>query len=129
MVFRGDMARALCEEAVLSGTPAWPTYSLLHALTDEELKLLHDVFITKDLTAAVSKQWLEENRPLVDEVKNLLSTMQWAHQREVAIYYREEISRRESERREMRMERLTLLATIAGAGAFIVAILTLAVTI
>ncbi|MFJ4989828.1 hypothetical protein ACIP9H_39270 [Streptomyces sp. NPDC088732] len=128
MRISNDKATAIGEEIVFKGTPGYPTFSQLNSLTDDEIKILHDLALTKNLDDAVSAEWLAANAELAGRVKDLLGTLQWSHQREIALFYREEITRREASVREARMERLTLIATATGLAALIVAIATVLIT-
>jgi hypothetical protein len=81
--------------------------------------------VTKDLRNLASAEWKTANGPTLSKLNDLLGTMQWEQQREIAQYYKEELSLRESSRREQNMMRLTVIATVAGICALIVAVLPL----
>jgi len=103
----------------------WPTIDVLKTMTPAELSSIHDVFVTADIARAASPSWRESHSEEAGELQELLDTLSWPQQRDVAFVYVQEIYRRESMRREGRMERLTWIATTVGVAALLLSAIAL----
>lgn len=129
MTIRDEVASKLIEE-FLQGAAGWPTLALLRNLNDKEIETLHDVFLkNRVLWGAVSDKCLNglpEHKKTA--LAQLQATITYKEQRELALFYREELDRRVRARQEKRMVLLTCVATVVAIVALIVALVSFILT-